>query len=65
MTGKKTGVIWKGWVPDTDPRYKSGWNYLSGKNLSQPSGTKSQEATPQNKEERPPKAKTGLWQHLL
>jgi len=53
MTGKKTqavGNTWKGFVPDTDPRYKSGWNYLSGKNLSQPSDTKSQEAT-----EKPPK----------
>jgi hypothetical protein len=37
------------------PRYGSGWNYLSGKNLNQPSNTKSQEATPQNKEEKPPK----------
>ena len=53
MTGKKTrkgGTTWKGWVPATDPRYGGGWNYLSGKNLNQPSGTKSQEATPPNKE---------------
>ena len=26
-------LIDKGSVPDTDPRYSSGWNYLSGKNL--------------------------------
>ena len=27
-------AIYHGFVPDTDPRYKSGWNYLSGKNLN-------------------------------
>ena len=35
--GPKTrqgGTTWHGFVPDTDPRYKSGWNYLSGKNLN-------------------------------
>jgi hypothetical protein len=35
--GPKTrqgGAIYHGFVPDTDPRYKSGWNYLSGKNLN-------------------------------
>jgi hypothetical protein len=32
----KGRVIYKGSVPDTDPRYKSGWNYLSGKNLKPP-----------------------------
>jgi hypothetical protein len=29
------GATWHGCVPDTDPRYKSGWNYLCGKNLNQ------------------------------
>jgi hypothetical protein len=29
-------LIDKGSVPDTDPRYSSGWNYLSGKNLNLP-----------------------------
>ena len=36
-TGKKirpVGATYLGSVPDTDPRYKSGWNYLSGKNLN-------------------------------
>jgi hypothetical protein len=71
MTGKEIRVgrvTWKGWVPDTDPRYGSGWNFLVGKNLNQPSGTKSREATPPNKEGEAAQikqAKTGLWQHLL
>lgn len=30
----KRWVIWKGFVPATDPRYQGGWNYLGGKNLS-------------------------------
>jgi hypothetical protein len=30
----KAGITWKGFVLDTDPRYRSGWNYLSGKNLN-------------------------------
>jgi hypothetical protein len=36
-TGKETPKalgIWEGFVPDTDPRYGGGWNYLSGKNLN-------------------------------
>jgi hypothetical protein len=33
-TQPKGRVIYKGSVPDTDPRYASGWNYLSGKNLA-------------------------------
>jgi len=32
-TKPKGRVIYEGSVPDTDPRYGSGWNYLSGKNL--------------------------------
>jgi hypothetical protein len=31
---RKGGVTWHGFVPDTDLRYRSGWNYLSGKNLN-------------------------------
>jgi hypothetical protein len=31
---QKAGATWHGFVPDTDPRYSSGWNYLSGKNLT-------------------------------
>jgi hypothetical protein len=31
---RQAGVTYHGFVPDTDPRYKSGWNYLSGKNLN-------------------------------
>jgi hypothetical protein len=27
------GATYHGFVPDTDPRYSSGWNYLSPKNL--------------------------------
>ena len=40
MTGPKTrrgGITYRGSVPATDPRYQSGWNFLSGKNLSPPS----------------------------
>jgi hypothetical protein len=36
-TQPKGRLIYKGSVPDTDPRYNSGWNYLSGKNLNLPS----------------------------
>jgi len=32
-TQPKGQVTYKGSVPETDPRYNSGWNYLSGKNL--------------------------------
>jgi hypothetical protein len=45
-TGKqirKARVIWKGWVPDTDPRYSGGWNYLGGKNLNPHSAKPSRE----------------------
>ena len=47
MTGKKTPrgrVTYHGSVPATDPRYSSGWNFLSGKNLSPPSLTPSNAA---------------------
>jgi hypothetical protein len=27
-------LIDKGSVPETDPRYQSGWNFLAGKNLN-------------------------------
>jgi hypothetical protein len=36
MTEQKTrlgGATWHGFIPETDPRYQSGWNFLSGKNL--------------------------------
>ena len=42
-TGKKTQaarVIYKGSVADTDPRYQSGWNFLTDKNLAPPRPTK-------------------------
>jgi hypothetical protein len=35
-TGPKTpqgSLTFHGFVPDTDPRYASGWNYLSGKKI--------------------------------
>jgi len=46
----KAGITWKGFVPDTDPRYKGGWNYLSGKNLNPHSEKASKEqAKPEQK----------------
>jgi len=39
-------VIDLGWVPATDPRYQSGWNFLSGKNLNPRSGKASTETSP-------------------
>jgi hypothetical protein len=30
---KKGGVTYHGTLPDDDPIYKGGWNFLSGKNL--------------------------------
>jgi len=44
-------VTFHGFVPDTDPRYKSGWNYLSGKNLHPHLKEKSAEEA---QEEAPP-----------
>jgi hypothetical protein len=44
MTKQKTrrgGATFHGFVPENDPRYQSGWNYLSGKNLNLPSKEKS------------------------
>ena len=46
MTGpktKKVGITYHGSVPATDPRYQSGWNFLSGKNLNPQSAGKSRE----------------------
>jgi hypothetical protein len=40
---RKGRVIWHGFVPDTDPRYQSGWNYLCGKNLNPHSADEPQE----------------------
>jgi hypothetical protein len=31
---QKGRVTYHGFVPDTDPRYGSGWNFLAGKNLN-------------------------------
>ena len=33
---QKGRATYHGFVPDTDPRYSSGWNYLSPKNLRPP-----------------------------
>jgi hypothetical protein len=44
-TQPKGRVIYKGSVPDTDPRYDSGWNYLSGKNLNLPPPPEQQAST--------------------
>jgi hypothetical protein len=44
MTGQKTkpaGATYHGFVDDTDPRYQSGYNFLSGKNLNPQSATPS------------------------
>jgi len=30
----KGRLIYHGFVPDADPRYGSGWNFLAGKNLN-------------------------------
>jgi len=40
---RRGGATYRGSVPATDPRYQSGWNFLSGKNLNQPSGKASTE----------------------
>jgi hypothetical protein len=50
MTEQKTrpaGATYHGFVPDTDPRYNSGWNYLSGKNLNLPSKEKLTDEAPE------------------
>jgi hypothetical protein len=31
---QKGGATYHGFVPETDPRYSSGWNFLAGKNLN-------------------------------
>ena len=33
---KKPGATYMGMVPDNDEIYRSGWNFLIGKNLNQP-----------------------------
>ena len=38
---KKPGATYMGMVPDTDEIYRSGWNFLIGKNLNQPHGERS------------------------
>jgi hypothetical protein len=53
MTGKQTrqgGLIWHGWVPDTDPIYRTGWNFIGRSSLNRPSGEPSSE----QKREAPP-----------
>jgi hypothetical protein len=62
MTGKpiKLGKLtYHGFVPDTDPRYNSGWNFLSGKNLNPRSKTPSStpEAEEENAAPKPPAQK--------
>ena len=55
-TGQKTqkgGATYRGSLPATDPIYKSGWNYLSGKNLNPHSGKPS--SAPNQPPKRPPK----------
>jgi hypothetical protein len=41
---KKPGAVWHGMVPDTDPIYRGGRNFLVGKNLPPPSNEKAEEA---------------------
>jgi hypothetical protein len=43
-------------LPDTDPRYQSGWNFLSGKFLNPRSKPPSTE--PEKPEEKPEKAES-------
>ena len=31
---KKAGATWGGFLPDTDPIYQGGWNFLTGANLN-------------------------------
>jgi hypothetical protein len=60
-TQPKGRVIYKGSVPDTDPRYASGWNYLSGKNLNLPPQPEQQASTEQKQE---PFSKTRVYRVL-
>ena len=57
-TQPKGRLIDKGSVPDTDPRYSSGWNYLSGKNLNLPRQPEQQASTEQKQE---PFSRTKPW----
>ena len=53
MTGKPIKLgrhTYLGLAPDTDPIYKAGWNFLSGKNLSPRSKNQSTEQPEESKE---------------
>jgi hypothetical protein len=52
----KGRLIYHGSVPDTDPRYSSGWNFLSGKNLNQPSNEKSPNEAPETERKPAPQS---------
>ena len=60
-TQPKGRLIDKGSVPDTDPRYSSGWNYLSGKNLNLPPPPEQQASTEQQPEQS---SKTRVFRNL-
>jgi hypothetical protein len=63
-TGPKTpqaGATFHGFVPDTDPRYNGGWNYLSGKNLNLPPPPEQQASTEQQPEQS---SKTRVFRNL-
>ena len=53
MTGKKMPLgrlTYLGSLPATDPRHQSGWNFISGKNLSPPSRKPSAKPAAPNEE---------------
>jgi hypothetical protein len=50
-------LTYHGFVPDTDPRYNSGWNFLSGKNLNPGSKTPSSEPEAEEPSEPQPAQK--------
>jgi hypothetical protein len=58
---RQGGTTWRGWVPDDDPRYTGGWNFLFGKNLNphfvQRSREQDQTSSPQDEtpQRRPPR----------
>lgn len=60
-TQPKGRLIYKGSVPDTDPRYDSGWNYLSGKNLNLPPPPEQLASAPQQPEQS---SKTRVYRAL-
>ena len=48
-TGQKTrrvGATYRGSVPDTDPLYQGGWNFILGRNLNLQSGEASTDTSP-------------------